>query len=132
MKYKTKEILNKCIELINDNKTILAKKIIKQETFQEPFSSDLLELLLFIEVSEEDWINAEITSKSLLKKKNDPKIYNNLGFILYKLGRYSESVLQHNKAIELDGKYTDAYNNLGISLIELNQKEEAILNFEKV
>jgi len=131
MKYKTKEILNKCIELINDNKTNLAKKIIKQETLQEPFSSDLLELLLFIEVSEEDWINAEITVKSILKKKNDPKLHNNLGFILNKLGRYSESVLQHNKAIDLDGKYIDAYNNLGLSLIELNQKEEAILIFEK-
>jgi hypothetical protein len=69
----TKEILNKCIELINNNKNNLAKKIIKQEILKEPFSSDLLELLLFIEVSEEDWINAEITAKLLLKKKNDQK-----------------------------------------------------------
>ena len=131
MNNKTKEILNKCIELINHNKTNLAKIIIKQETLKEPFSSDLLELLLFIEVSEEDWINAEITAKLLLKKKNDPKIHNNLGYILYKLGRYSESVSHHKKAIDLDNTYTDAYNNLGISLVELNQKEEAFLIFEK-
>ena len=131
MNNNTKEILNKCIELINHNKTNLAKIIIKQETLKEPFSSDLLELLLFIEVSEEDWINAEITAKLLLKKKNDPKIHNNLGYILYKLGRYSESVSHHKKAIDLDNTYTDAYNNLGISLVELNQKEEAFLIFEK-
>ena len=131
MKYKTNEILNKCIELINHNNTNLAKIIIKQETLKEPFSSDLLELLLFIEVSEEDWINAEITAKLLLKQKIDPKIHNNLGYILNKLGRYSESVSHHRKAIDLDNTYTDAYNNLGISLIELNQKEEALLIFEK-
>ena len=132
MNKKSLNILNSCLMLINENKFFLAKVLINKEISQSGYRKDLLELLLHIEVSEENWNNAEKTARSLIDiNSQDPKNHNNYGYIIYKLGKLEESIFNYKKAIELNDKYTEAYNNLGVSLVELNRKEEAIFIYEK-
>jgi protein O-GlcNAc transferase len=129
---KKNNILSTCIQLINANEINLAKLAINKEISNSNYRKELLELLLHINVTEEDWISAEKTSILLIKESlDDPKIYNNYGYILYRLGKFKESTLNYIKAIELNNKYIEAYNNLGVSLVELNLKDEAISFYEQ-
>jgi protein O-GlcNAc transferase len=132
MDNKIRNLLNSCLMLINENKFFIAKVLINNEISQSGYRKDLLELLLHIEVSEENWNNAEQTATLLIDLNSQvPKYYNNYGYILYKLGKLEESIFNYKKAIELNDKYTEAYNNLGVSLVDLNRKEEAIFIYQK-
>ncbi len=130
-----KEILNTintCLMLINKNNFFLARILINKEITQNGFSKDLLEILLQIDVSEEKWENAEKTAILLLDiNRNDPKAYNNYGYILFKLRKLEDSIVNYKKAIDLNNVYTDAYNNLGVALEEIKQYDEAIYIYKK-
>jgi protein O-GlcNAc transferase len=125
-------IISSCLQLISENKFYLAKLAINKEISNRKYRNELLELLLHINVTEEDWISAEKTAILIIEASlGEPKIYNNYGYILYKLGKFEESALNYKKAIELNFNYTEAYNNLGVALVELNLKDEAISIYER-
>jgi tetratricopeptide (TPR) repeat protein len=56
-----------------------------------------------------------------------PKIYNNLGLVLSKIGRY-QSALQ---AFSGGGDEAQAYNNLGCVYLQKGERAKAIRAFEK-
>ena len=75
---------------------------------------------------------AESLYRSLLE--TDPKnlsANNNLGILLYSLGRFSEAEKCYKKATELKPDFADAYNNLGITLKKLKKYDEAEKSFNK-
>jgi tetratricopeptide (TPR) repeat protein len=56
-----------------------------------------------------------------------PKIYNNLGLVLAKLGRYDAAFEAFSQA----GDEAQAYNNLGCAYLQAGQRKEAIRAFEQ-
>jgi hypothetical protein len=61
----------------------------------------------------------------LLVAHKNPEYANNVGFAMYKAGRYEASVDWLNTTISLDPKRDVAYLNLGDALVKLNRNAEA-------
>ncbi len=57
----------------------------------------------------------------------NPKVYNNLGLALGRLGRYNEAF----EAFKKGGDLAQAYNNLGCLYLEEGRTDAAISAFEK-
>lgn len=57
---------------------------------------------------------------------DDPVISNNLGLVYFVKKEFNEALPYFQRAIKLDGTYTDAKNNCGRTLVELNRADEAI------
>jgi Tfp pilus assembly protein PilF len=66
--------------------------------------------------------------------KLDPKnatIVNNLGFTLYKVGKFWESITWFQKAIAIDPLRAIAYLNLADAYVRVGKPREAKQNYEK-
>ena len=73
-----------------------------------------------------DWENEINTYEKSLKKKLEKfKIYVNVGVILFKLGKITESINAFEKSIENNPNFSLAYNNLAVSFLELGMFQEA-------
>tara|TARA_B100000035_G_C21024364_1_gene565491 strand:+ start:153 stop:1430 length:1278 start_codon:yes stop_codon:yes gene_type:complete len=73
-----------------------------------------------------DWENEINTyEKSLDKKLEKFKIYINVGVILFKLGKITESITAFEKSIKSNPNFSLAYNNLAVSFLELGMFQEA-------
>jgi superkiller protein 3 len=59
------------------------------------------------------------------------RVYNNLGYTYFCLGKYSEAIAIYNKAIAINPKYAEAYDNLGVACMNLNKHEEAINAYKR-
>ena len=57
--------------------------------------------------------------------------YNKQGFILYKIGSYSEAINQLNKSLQENPINIEAYINLGFVYLREEKLEDSIFNFEK-
>jgi tetratricopeptide (TPR) repeat protein len=55
-----------------------------------------------------------------------------LGFAYFNLSRYSEAIVNYNKAIELAPKYVKTYYNRGNYYLAMNDHERALADFYKV
>ena len=56
---------------------------------------------------------------------------NNLGVLMFKLGKLEESEKSYRKTIELKPDYAEAHYNLGNTLYTLNRLEESVTSFKK-
>ena len=65
--------------------------------------------------------------EALKHTSSSPKIYNNLGLVLAKLGRYDSAF----EAFSKGGDEAQAYNNLGCMYLQAGQRNMAIHAFEK-
>ena len=63
---------------------------------------------------------------------NDPAIPNILGVVCKALGRYEESIIHYNKAINLKPDYAEAYYNLGNILRFIGKNDEAFECSKKI
>ena len=75
---------------------------------------------------------AEKLYRSILE--NQPTnliVNNNLGVLLYSLGRPDEAEASYRKAIEVKPDYAQAHNNLGIVLQDLGRPDEAEASYRK-
>lgn len=64
-------------------------------------------------------------------KKNNDKIYLQLGSAKYSLGLNEEAITDFNKALELNPKNVDALGHRGIVKSQLGHHEEAITDFDE-
>ena len=55
----------------------------------------------------------------------------NKGNALVDLGRYNESILSYDRAIELNPQYANAWNNKGNALVNLGRYNESILSYDR-
>lgn len=66
-----------------------------------------------------------------LSYEDDPKIHNNLGICLKKLGDQESALRHYKKAVELDPNYSLAHYNVAVQLSEQDQLDEAIQHYQK-
>lgn len=71
------------------------------------------------------WLDA------LRKAPNKPRVLNNAGYSLYKMGKLEEAKEYFKKSILLRADYVGALNNYGISLRDLGEYDLAIKYFKK-
>ena len=93
----------------------------------DPF---LLNIHGIINLSLENWQNALLTFKKILKK-NDKFIeaYNNLGVTYSHLGDNDKAIENYKKALELNKDYASAYNNLATQYDDFGEYPIAIKNY---
>lgn len=77
-----------------------------------------------------DLARAEAEYRSLLEKWPDASFYNNLGMLLMRQGRFSESIESLNRAIE-EGMGPIALVNRAIALVESGQSQQAAEDVRK-
>lgn len=63
--------------------------------------------------------------KSIELKPNEPKAYNNIGNILYKLGKFRESIIALEKGVSLHPYYALANHNRNIFICKLGKQYRA-------
>jgi tetratricopeptide (TPR) repeat protein len=68
---------------------------------------------------------------SLPSSGNDALTHYNLGSCLLRLGRYEESLVSLQQAIELDSEMYTAYHERGMALDELNRYQEALEHYDR-
>jgi tetratricopeptide (TPR) repeat protein len=88
------------------------------------------------EMAELSCINAGKMLEQQRKKdpslKDDPGIYNNLGMIYVRTGKYREALAEFNKALTVDPGYLDALINVGAIAHRFRDYPRAISAYEKV
>jgi len=88
---------------------------------------NLLSILHFVNHKNEESIDLlnEVTDVE------DPIYFNNLGCILFKMGKFKDSLKAFERTVEKNGKNPIYLNNYGFCLIEEDEIEEALENLEK-
>ena len=66
-----------------------------------------------------------------LKGDQSPYGYNNLGYFLYRTGKYNEAIKYVEHSIKLDSLNSYAYRNLALIYLDQNKKSDACLNANK-
>ncbi|MDO8525869.1 MAG: tetratricopeptide repeat protein, partial [Candidatus Omnitrophota bacterium] len=69
--------------------------------------------------------------RTLAYSPDNPKIYNNLGAVYYRLGKNEESIDAYKKAIKLNPYYYETSYNLGAAYHALKMYDEAIEAYKK-
>ena len=107
---------NVCLEIIN----------------KEPNNFFILYLLGIISLQKNDLkSSADLFSRSIKAKHDNPDVHYNLGVVLYKLKKLDSALDSYKNTIELKPDYAQAYYNSGIILKELGKIELALENYQK-
>ena len=105
-----------------------------KEIIRDVDNKNFKEVLAKIEILLKEYPNLNVSTwedeiktyeKSLNIKLEKFKIYINIGVILFKLGKISESIVTFKKSIEYNPNFSLAYNNLAISYLELGMFQES-------
>ena len=71
--------------------------------------------------------------QALLKTdSNNSTIWNNIGIILFRQGKYREAVNAFGQATDTDPEFTNAWFNKGLALVNLEKETEALRALDKV
>ncbi len=81
---------------------------------------------------EGDLEEAERLYREALKIAELPEIWNNLGNVLRRMGKYGQSLEAYERALNLDPSYVTAKLNLGLAFLDLGKYGEALLVFESL
>ena len=125
------------LKLVNETLNTIDENI--QIGFDSLESSiDRLETNLIENLNEIKWYLFNVDKKldqliNLVKFSSATKSaeFNKQGFVLYKIGSYSESIIQLNKSLEENPLNIEAYINLGFVKLREEKLSESINNFEK-
>jgi tetratricopeptide (TPR) repeat protein len=69
--------------------------------------------------------------KVIAKNDKDPDAHYARGWLLSRLARRDEAVVEYDRALALDPKLADAAYNAGVVLTDLNKEKDAIARFDK-
>jgi len=72
-----------------------------------------------------------VYKNEIAKNPKSPEIYNNLGTVYHKSGKYDEAISSYKKAIEIDPKYFKSYFNIGVAYLAKGDYKNADENFIK-
>ncbi|MBI29497.1 MAG: hypothetical protein CMI95_06400 [Pelagibacteraceae bacterium] len=131
MKKLEKEKIKYFIDLINKqkfNEVIGELKIILSINNNDPSALELLGFAYERSQNYKDSIN--IYKKLLIFNKNF-KIYDRLGLVCLKSGRFKEASEYFQNSLKLNLDNPVAYNNKGLALAYLKKEDDAITNFQK-
>jgi len=93
--------------------------------------SDLKKAQIFEKQGE--WEKAqEILEQSAKKNPDDPRVQNELGYVLEKRGFFEQAYRRYSLATSLDPHYWEAFYNRGTLSFKLAKYKEAKKDFEKV
>jgi protein O-mannosyl-transferase len=67
-----------------------------------------------------------LVQKAIALNPNDAEAHNNIGFALYRLGRFDEARTEHDAAVRLSPAFAAARANLGADLLMLGRLDEAL------
>ena len=82
--------------------------------------------------NEGDLEEAERLYQIILENQpQNTEIINNLGNLLFDLGRFNEAEIHYRKVIEINPNHNTVYYNLGILLKKVNRLDESENNFRK-
>lgn len=66
-----------------------------------------------------------------LSEQDNPRLFNKIGNLLYRLGKYNEAISYFNKAIKVDRGDSIYHYNIGMSYVKLSKDNEAYKEFKK-
>ena len=116
------EILN----LINQKKFDDAINKIEKLSIELPNNKILNKLLASTYFNKMDWHNSiKYHEKILYNEKDKYKIFTNIGYAYFKLGKINQSIDAYENSIKDNSNFELAYNNLAIACIEIGQYEKA-------
>jgi tetratricopeptide (TPR) repeat protein len=69
--------------------------------------------------------------KVIAKNDKDPEAHYARGWVLSRLERRDDAVVEYDKALAIDPKFADAAYNAGVVLADLKKEKEAIARFDK-
>ena len=75
--------------------------------------------------------DATLWQDTVTKTPNAWVAHNNLGSVLWKMGKPREAIAQYDQALKINPDYAEAYNNLGAALVRLGKVREAATQFEQ-
>ena len=118
-KQKHYEINNIIKDIKNNNfNDALEKTKLISENFPDKYT--ILKLFSSIYLNLKDYENAiKYYEKLLNYKKENYKVYNNIGTSLFQLGKINRCILAFKNSIAIKPNYADAYFNLGIAYEEI-------------
>ncbi len=73
--------------------------------------------------------NIDLWQSSISAWPGNPRVHNNLGFLLARLGRFPEAIARFNEALRLDPNFGRAHGNLANALLSTEQPEEATVHY---
>jgi arylsulfatase A-like enzyme/tetratricopeptide (TPR) repeat protein len=134
------------VELVNMGRFAEARQVCLEVIQKQPRTLQVISLLGDIAEKEGRYETAVIhysqyldgaaqaldSAKSPAAMQRDGDLsYNhqNLGCVLYKLGRFEEAIVHHNKALLLEPDFFDARNSLGSALLKAGRVTEAVTQF---
>lgn len=62
---------------------------------------------------------------------NFPEAENNLGFALYKKGKFFDAIIHYKNAIRMKPDYATAFNNLGVAYYSIGDYDNAVSSYNK-
>ena len=118
------------------NKTILSKKEINNITqinLINKKSPPQIEINILLEYYKEGRYNLALDVAKTLTKQYPkyPFVWKVLGSLFIRLGKLQESLIAHQKVLEITPNDAELYSNLGITLKKLGKLEEAETNYKK-
>lgn len=117
-------------EQLNDLES--AEKLYNSAKTLKPNSHELNFNLANIYKAQKKWEKAEVLYKEAYDSELKAKVYNNLGFVQHKQGKFEEAAQNYSTALVLDNDYHDAKLNLGASLLELGEIEDAVRKYDEI
>jgi Flp pilus assembly protein TadD len=124
--------LDRAFALFKDGNIRQAGEICRDILEKTPSQIDAMQLLGLICCKEAKYIeSAELLGRVIKLRPDLPKVYNNLGFALMKLGNLEPAAAAFEKAVTLQVDFKQAYNNIGLVLKKLGNFAQAQIAFDK-
>src|SRR6202042_1818063 len=72
---------------------------------------------------------AENLYRQMLSQRPDANVHNNLGYLLFSLGKTDQAIIEIRRAIALRPDLAEPHNNLGVVLAGSRRFDEAIAEY---
>jgi len=129
----TENLIGHSQTLISQGKAQLAETLISKATFFAPSNSLTYMLwgyILYLLRRFDQAIEKYQLALKCNSGSNNPKIYNDMGYILQAQGKYEEALVNFKEAINVNSKYVWSYLNYSLTLFQLDRISEANQMFE--
>jgi len=89
-------------------------------------------VIKMIKINEVTLVKCILITHFILCGCSKPEDFLNTGNQLFQSGDYEKAIIEYQKAITKNPKFTDAYYQIGIIQLKQNNHNEALVNFEKI
>ena len=110
----SKELFAPIINYIQDKKFSEALILLDKLSNQDPNIINRFKGSIYF--SKSDWENSLLYYQKMTDEEKNFKILNNMGYSLFKLGRYLEASIKFRQSLDTNNTFMTAYENLIVSL----------------